>query len=100
MSNSPFDRAGLGWEDLFPEQVMYYHLSPVPGEKAPAENGMWGRIQAPVLDRGWGNEEMIKTWTVAAVGIGFVWVIGAVLWARVLGAKKEVKKEEVVKKVQ
>lgn len=97
MSSSPFDRVALGWEDLFPEQVMYYHLSPVP--EPGVDNGTWGRIEAPVLDRG--NEGVIKTWTVAAVGIGFVWVVGAVLWAKVIGGvRKDVKKKEVVKKEQ
>lgn len=82
---NPFDRTGLGWEDLFPENAVYYHLSPVPvaGERA---NGSWAKIQVPVLDSA--NAGVIQMGTVAAVGLGFMIVSGVVLWARLTGGKK------------
>ncbi|PWW76670.1 PIG-X-domain-containing protein [Tuber magnatum] len=89
MAVSPFDRLHLGWEDLFPERVMYYHLSPTPHERS---EGTWGSIDVPVL--GLENAKMIKIGTVAAVGLGFLWVLFKIFLAK-LGSirEKELKKE-------
>lgn len=94
MSNSPFDRTALGWEDLLVEQTMYYHLSPAPAPGMEG-SGTFGRIEVPVLDKGWGNEEVIKTGTTAVVGLGFLWAVGKVVMAKVRGTKvrEGVKKE-------
>lgn len=52
------------------------------------------RIEVPVLDSS--NANMILMGTVAAVALGFVGVVGAVLWSKASGkeVKKEVKKEK------
>ncbi|RPB17063.1 PIG-X-domain-containing protein [Morchella conica CCBAS932] len=94
MGNNPFDRTNLGWEDLFPEQVMYYHLSPTPApvgadsgmvgvKGGEGKEGTWGRIQVPVLDKGWGNSETIKTWTAVIVVLGFLWVFIRIAVAKI-----------------
>jgi len=90
MAVNPFDRLHLGWEDLFPEQVMYYYLSPVPhggGE------GAWSSIDVPVL--GLENAEMIKIGTVTVVGFGFLWVLFRIFMAKFgsVRGKEELKKE-------
>ncbi|KAG0637236.1 PIG family protein [Tuber brumale] len=90
MAVNPFDRLHLGWEDLFPEQVMYYHLSPAPHERS---EGAWSSIDVPVL--GLENTQMIKIGTTAVVGLGFLWVLFKILLAKFGSAqeKKELKKE-------
>lgn len=74
---------------------MYYHLSPAPAPVVGARaSGTWVRIEVPVLDSS--NANMILMGTVAAVALGFVGVVGAVLWSKASGkeVKKEVKKEK------
>ncbi|RPA98648.1 PIG-X-domain-containing protein [Choiromyces venosus 120613-1] len=90
MTVNPFDRLHLGWEDLFPEQVMYYHLTPTPHE---GSEGTWGSINVPVLELE--NAEMIKIGTVAVVGLGFLWVLFKIFMAKFgsVQEKKELKKE-------
>lgn len=95
LDRSPFDRIGLGWEDQFPGDTVYYHLSPAPAPVVGARaSGTWVRIEVPVLDSS--NANMILMGTVAAVALGFVGVVGAVLWSKASGkeVKKEVKKEK------
>ncbi|CUS08202.1 unnamed protein product [Tuber aestivum] len=90
MAVNPFDRLHLGWEDLFPEQVMYYHLSPMPHERS---EGAWSSIDVPVL--GLENAGMIKIGTVTIVGLGFLWVLFKIFLAEFgsVRGKKELKKE-------
>lgn len=76
---------------MFPGDSVYYHLSPAPAPVVGARpNGTWARIEVPVLDSS--NAGIIQMGTVAAVVMGFVGVVGAVLWAKAGG--KEVKKEK------
>ena len=90
MAVNPFDRLHLGWEDLFPEQVMYYHLSPAPHG---GSEGTWSSIDVPVL--GLENAEMIKIGTVTVVGFGFLWVLFKIFMAKLSSVreKKELKRE-------
>lgn len=85
MRASPFDRSRLGWEHLFPEQTMYYHLSP-------AEDA-WKSVEVPVLDLK--HAMMVKIGTVAVILGGFLWVS----W-KILAASRGGKSEERVKKTQ
>jgi hypothetical protein len=64
MGNNPFDRVHLGWEHLFPEQTMYYHLSP-------AEDA-WKTVKVPILDLR--HAMIIKVGTVIVILAGFFWV--------------------------
>ncbi|KAA8904545.1 PIG-X [Sphaerosporella brunnea] len=87
MSNNPFDRSHLGWEHLFPEQTMYYHLSPATGEEA------WKTVDVPVLDLRYAG--IVKVGTVVVVLGGFFWVC----W-KVFSSFAAANKEEEVKKTQ
>ncbi|EON66513.1 hypothetical protein W97_05758 [Coniosporium apollinis CBS 100218] len=73
---NPFDRVNLGYDGLFGDRTMFYHVPPSPG------NGTWtgreaeGRLvetlQVPVLDlrQAW----YVEWGTVVAVVVGTAWV--------------------------
>jgi hypothetical protein len=85
MGNSPFDRMHLGWEHLFPEQTMYYHLSP-------AEDA-WKTIRVPVLDLQ--HAMIVKVGTVTVILGGFLWVCWKIFASFTANNnKKSVKKTE------
>lgn len=65
MVSSPFDRLHLGWEHLFPEQTMYYHLSP--------SEDAWKSVPVPVLDLQ--QAMLVKIGTVVVIVSGFLWVV-------------------------
>lgn len=79
MSNNPFDRTNLGYDGLFGNRVMFYHVPPAAGARA----GMLGSggetamlvetLQVPVLDlnRAW----YVEYGTVAAVVLATVWLL-------------------------
>ncbi|KAI5795199.1 PIG-X [Geopyxis carbonaria] len=71
MGNNPFDRARLGWEHLFPEQTMFYHLSP--------SDDAWNFINAPILNLQY--TEIVKSGTVVVIIGGFLWIIWKLLAA-------------------
>lgn len=89
MASSPFDRLHLGWEHWFPEQTMYYHLSP-------AEDA-WKAIEVPILDLQ--HATMIKVGTFVVIFGGFLWVCWKLLAAAFLGGGGG-GREERVKKMQ
>lgn len=64
-SKNPFNRVRLGWEHLFPEQTMFYHLSP-------AEDG-WKSLDVPVMNVEYA--EVVKLGTVGVILAGFLWVL-------------------------
>lgn len=80
MSKNPFNRVRLGYEHMFPEQTMFYHL-------APAEEG-WKAIDVPVLDVGYA--EMVKVGTVGVIVAGFVWVLLKTITTAVRAQRREV----------
>lgn len=89
MASSPFDRLRLGWEHWFPEQTMYYHLSPT--------DDAWKAIEMPILDLQ--HAMVIKAGTVIVILGGFLWVCWKLLAASILGGG-EGGREERVKKTQ
>lgn len=64
-SKNPFHRVRLGYEHLFPEQTMFYHLSP-------QEYG-WKSLDVAVLDVGYAD--MVKVGTFGVIVAGFLWVL-------------------------
>ena len=80
MGINPFDRVHLGWEDLFPEQVMFYHLTP---DVPDGGEGTWSSIEVPVL--GLESAVIVKVGTAVVVALGFFWVLIRVFVARFVG---------------
>ncbi|KAL7275686.1 protease B nonderepressible form [Rhizina undulata] len=74
MGRSPFDRTQLGWEHFFPENTMFYHLSPKTDAKT------WGKVDVPVL--GLEHAGIIKMGTVGIVFVGFIWVLLKIISSR------------------
>lgn len=81
-AGNPFDRVNLGYEGLFGERTVFYHLSP---EEALANNegislakALGGRqrmmrhVRVPVLDSQ--GTKWIETGTAGVVVLGFLWV--------------------------
>ena len=77
MGSSPFDRLHLGWEHQFPEQTMYYHLSP--------SEDAWKSVSVPVLDLQ--HAMLVKIGTVTVILGGFLWVVWKICAAFVGGRK-------------
>lgn len=65
MADSPFDRVRLGWEHIFPEQTMYYHLSP--------SESAWKLVDVPVLSLQYAGT--IKGGTLGFILGGLFWVL-------------------------
>ena len=79
MGSSPFDRLHLGWEQLFPEQTMYYHLSP--------SEDAWKSVPVPVLNLQ--HAVLVKIGTVVVILGGFLWVIWKICAAYVGGRRAD-----------
>lgn len=67
---NPFDRVNLGYEGLFGEQTLFYHLKP---EVSGAQWELYTEVQVPVLSTSFNTEMEIGTAVV--VGLGFGWVL-------------------------
>ncbi|KAF5018528.1 hypothetical protein F66182_9486 [Fusarium sp. NRRL 66182] len=66
---SPFDRLNVGYDNLFSRDTVFWHITPQP------EDGgrLMSRVTVPVLkDEG---VDPIRSGTVAAVALGFAWVL-------------------------
>ncbi|CUS12123.1 unnamed protein product, partial [Tuber aestivum] len=83
-----FDRLHLECEDLLPEQVRYYYLSPAPH----GDDGAWTSIDAPVL--GLENAKVIEIGAVT-VGLEFLWVLFEIFVVKssIVREKQKYKKE-------
>lgn len=66
---NPFDRTGLGYDDLFDPTTAFWHLTPYPT----AGDRLLNTITVPVLKSG--GMSWIETGTAAAVVAGFMWVL-------------------------
>ncbi|KAB8349525.1 hypothetical protein FH972_023551 [Carpinus fangiana] len=80
MAVNPFDRVGLGFDGLFGERTMFYHLGPEGGA-----GGLVETVGVPVLDMkraGW-----IEAGTVGVVVVGFAWLVWKLLRPVGVGAK-------------
>jgi hypothetical protein len=110
-TNSPFDRRNLGYDTLFGEKTMFYHVNPA----AAANDGrssagnvkdggdslvIW--IDVPVLDLNRTSAGVVEWGTVAIIVLGSVWVcwaLGRVLMRDSKGKGKG-NKSAVEKKVE
>jgi hypothetical protein len=67
---NPFDRIHLGYEGLFGPRTMFYHLDPTPHDGRLVE-----RIFVPVLDSKAADAASIEYLTIAAIMLGFLWIV-------------------------
>lgn len=88
MGINPFDRVDIGYDRLFPPKTFFYHLHPE------SDGALMQEIQVPVLraDTEGGRlfrdaTSQVEIGTVAAVVIGFTWV----LWKLVSGLRSSPK---------
>lgn len=95
MGINPFDRVDLGYDKLFPAKTFFYHLHPE------SDGALMQEIQVPVLradtegGRLFGDAtSQVEIGTVAAVVIGFTWV----LWKLISGLRSSPKDSDEKKK--
>lgn len=95
MNTNPFDRTNIGYDGLFGNRAMFYHVPPAKDGGA-GEGGLVETLQVPVLDldRAW----YVEYGTVAAVAVATVWLLvklGAVVGRSGFGrAKAESEKKK------
>ncbi|KAL1628567.1 protease B nonderepressible form [Neofusicoccum ribis] len=72
MSVNPFDRTNLGYDGLFGNRVMFYHVPPA-ADVADVDGGLVETLKVPVLDldRAW----YVEYGTIAAVVLAMAWLL-------------------------
>lgn len=80
LSNNPFDRTKLGYDDLFESNTLFYHIPPA----IHAQNAM-AEIRVPVLSEEAGA--MVQGGTLLAVALGFFWICWQLLASTKLTTK-------------
>ncbi|KAI8634576.1 PIG-X [Xylariaceae sp. FL1651] len=68
-SNSPFDRANLGYDGLFGPQTLFWHVNP----SSEKDGSLNHQIRVPVLDLN--KTEWISAGTAAVVLVGFAYIV-------------------------
>lgn len=68
---NPFDRRQLGYDALFDDKTVFWHVTPQPWHQG--QQRLVSEIKVPVLKEG--AASWIETGTGAAVGLGFLWVL-------------------------
>lgn len=78
MSTNPFDRVNLGYESLFGQRTMFYHLQPTQSTAMSDSGGqLVENLQVPVLAQGW--DGYVEAGTVGCVFLGVLWLIWKLL---------------------
>ncbi|KAK4039219.1 PIG-X [Parachaetomium inaequale] len=92
---NPFENGDLGYDGLFEEGTVFWHVEPRPVEGG-RDGLLVSRVRVPVLDlerAGW-----VNAGTAAAVVVGFAWVVwklvGVCLRGGVEGERERVKKRQ------
>ncbi|KKF92162.1 Protein pbn-1 [Ceratocystis platani] len=77
LGNNPFDRANVGYDSLFEQGTVFWHVTPEPATQRASASAaaaqLTSRVSVPVLNArasGW-----VELGTAAAVIAGFVWVV-------------------------
>ncbi|EPS37620.1 hypothetical protein H072_8657 [Dactylellina haptotyla CBS 200.50] len=79
MTTNPFDRRMLGYEDYFPEQTFFYHLTPKLINTTLSQSS----LEVPILNSV--DAQLIEWGTMGIIVVGFVWVFGKIVFS-LLGA--------------
>lgn len=78
MRTNPFDRVNLGFESLFGQLTMFYHLQPGQSTvKSDFGGQLVENLQVPVLAQGW--DGYVEAGTVGCVLFGVLWLIWKLL---------------------
>lgn len=71
MTNSPFDRANLGYDGLFGPRTMFYHITPDASNKT--RPNLFERLEIPVMPVD--KSDWIQSGTVLVILLGFIWIL-------------------------
>jgi hypothetical protein len=98
--SSPFEKGSVGYDGLFEEGTVFWHVEPKPLEGGGGGGSLVNVVRAPVLDldqAGW-----VNAGTAAAVVVGFAWVVWKLVgaYARGEGGVGEKEREKREKKRQ
>ena len=92
-TNNPFDRQGLGYDELFEAGTVFWHANPRPSDG----NAVVNRIDVPVLKQG--ADSWIGIGTASVVTLGFAWIlVQLILSYSKYGIRNEPNKEQGEKK--
>ncbi|KAI6778423.1 uncharacterized protein J7T54_000812 [Emericellopsis cladophorae] len=90
---NPFDKVGLGYDDLFDDDTVYWHVTPQPASGG--DGRLVTSITVPVVD------EKAASWvgvgTAVVVGLGFLWVLWQLVRAQT-NSDQEARAAKVEKK--
>ncbi|AEO58100.1 hypothetical protein MYCTH_2305173 [Thermothelomyces thermophilus ATCC 42464] len=97
---NPFEKAHLGYDGLFEEGTVFWHVQPRPPPGSVGDGLLVNEVRVPVLDvekAGW-----VNAGTAAAVAVGFAWIVWKLIGVHLRhgyggGVERE---EEKVKKRQ
>ncbi|EWC45055.1 hypothetical protein DRE_06194 [Drechslerella stenobrocha 248] len=73
MATNPFDRKMLGYEEYFPEQTYFYHITPKLFNRTLSTSS----LEVPILNSRY--SQAIEWGTIGVVVIGFAWVLAKVV---------------------
>ncbi len=77
-TKSPFDRTHLGYDDLFEDGTIFWHVYPRGhGGNRVMESRLMSSISVPVLNDS--ASDWVGTGTTAAISIGFAWILWTLL---------------------
>ncbi|KAL2148166.1 hypothetical protein VTH82DRAFT_8031 [Thermothelomyces myriococcoides] len=97
---NPFEKARLGYDDLFEEGTVFWHVQPRPPTGNVGDGWLVNEVRVPVLDVE--KARWVNAGTAAAVAVGFAWIVWKLIGVYLRhgyggGIEKE---EEKVKKRQ
>ncbi|KAK6350680.1 protease B nonderepressible form [Orbilia javanica] len=73
MSTNPFDRRMLGYDEYFPEETYFYHLTP----KLINSTHSQSSLEVPILNSV--DSQLIEWGTMGVIVVGFLWVFGTII---------------------
>ncbi|KAF4977225.1 hypothetical protein FZEAL_6222 [Fusarium zealandicum] len=82
---SPFDRLDVGYDQLFPHDTVFWHVTPRPE----SGNRLMSRVTVPVLKEE--GASWISSGTTAAVALGFAWVLWKLVRVMMQSNKRSVR---------
>jgi hypothetical protein len=81
---NPFDRKNIGYDTLFDDKTVFWHIAPKPSD--PAQQRLVNEIKVPVLKED--AASWVEVGTGAAVSLGFAWVLWVLFRAMIQPSTK------------